>query len=31
MTEHADTELLPIYISLYFDEDISNEIVENLR
>jgi acetolactate synthase regulatory subunit len=31
MTEHADTELLSIYISLYFDEDISNEIVENLR
>lgn len=31
MTEHADTELLPIYISLYFDEAIANEIVENLR
>jgi hypothetical protein len=31
MTEHADTELLPVYISLYFDEDIANEIVENLR
>ncbi len=31
MTEHADADLLPIYISLYFDEDISAEIVENLR
>jgi len=31
MTERADTELLPIYISLYFDEDISADIVENLR
>ncbi len=31
MTERADTELLPVYISLYFDEDIANEIVENLR
>lgn len=31
MTERADAELLPVYISLYFDEDIANEIVENLR
>ncbi len=31
MTERADAELLPVYISLYFDEDVANEIVENLR
>ncbi len=31
MTERADAELLSVYISLYFDEDIATEIVENLR
>jgi hypothetical protein len=31
MTEEADAELQPLYIRLYFDEDVSAEIVENLR
>lgn len=31
MTEHAEPELRPLYLPLYFDEDVSSGIVENLR
>ena len=31
MTEQADAELQLLYIRLYFDEDVSAEVVENLR
>jgi hypothetical protein len=31
MTERADQDLLPLYIRLYFDEDVSVDIVRNLR
>ena len=31
MSEKADPDLQSLYIRLYFDEDVSAEIVENLR
>ncbi len=31
MTERADHDLLALCMRLYFDEDISRDIVENLR
>ena len=31
MTERADRDLLALYVRLYFDEDVSRDIVENLR
>lgn len=31
MTDRADQDLLPFYLRLYFDEDVSASIVENLR
>ena len=31
MTDRADRDLLALYVRLYFDEDISRDIVENLR
>lgn len=31
MTERAEQELLPLYVPLYFDEDVSVNIVHNLR
>ena len=31
MTERADPELLALYVQLYFDEDVSADIVANLR
>ena len=31
MTERADQDLLPLYIRLYFDEDVSADIVRNLK
>ena len=31
MTEKADEELVSLYIPLYFDEDVSANIVSNLR
>jgi len=31
MTERADQSLLPVYVRLYFDEDVSVDIVRNLR
>ncbi len=31
MTDRADPELLPLYVRLYFDEDVSAGVVENLR
>lgn len=31
MSEHADQELQALYVRLYFDEDVSANIVENLR
>ncbi|MBI3360051.1 MAG: DUF5615 family PIN-like protein [Chloroflexi bacterium] len=31
MTERADEELVSLYIHLYFDEDVSADIVGNLR
>jgi hypothetical protein len=31
MTERAEPELRPLYLPLYFDEDVSNGVVENLR
>jgi len=31
MTEKADPDLLPLYIPLYFDEDVSAGVVQNLR
>ena len=31
MTERADRELLALYMRLYFDEDVSRDIVENPR
>jgi hypothetical protein len=31
MTERADDELRPLYLHLYFDEDVSAGIVDNLR
>lgn len=31
MTERADQELLALYVRLYFDEDVSASVVENLR
>ena len=31
MTERAEQELLPLYVRLYFDEDVSVDIVRNLR
>lgn len=31
MTEHADLDLQTLYVRLYFDEDVSVGVVENLR
>jgi hypothetical protein len=31
MTERADRDLQALYMRLYFDEDVSRDIVENLR
>ncbi len=31
MSSQIDPELLPLYIHLYFDEDVSQEVVESLR
>lgn len=31
MTEHVDQDLQTLYVRLYFDEDVSAGIVENLR
>ena len=31
MTDQADQDLLDLYIRLYFDEDVSASIVDNLR
>jgi len=31
MTDQADQDLLALYLRLYFDEDVSAAIVENLR
>jgi hypothetical protein len=31
MTERAEPALLPLYVRLYFDEDVSVDIVSNLR
>ena len=31
MTKRADQELLALYVRLYFDEDVSSGVVENLR
>ena len=31
MTERAEQDLLLLYIRLYFDEDVSADIVRNLR
>ena len=31
MTDQADQDLLALYIRLYFDEDVSASIVDNLR
>lgn len=31
MTERAEKDLLPLYVRLYFDEDVSVDIVRNLR
>ena len=31
MTERTDPELQALYLRLYFDEDVSASIVENLR
>lgn len=31
MTDKADPDLLPLYVSLYFDEDVSAGVVQNLR
>ena len=31
MTDQADQDLLALYVRLYFDEDVSATIVENLR
>jgi hypothetical protein len=31
MTERADPDLLALYVRLYFDEDVSAGIVDNLR
>jgi hypothetical protein len=31
MTDRADQDLLALYVRLYFDEDVSASIVENLR
>lgn len=31
MAERAEQELLPLYVRLYFDEDVSVDIVRNLR
>ncbi len=31
MPERADQELLALYVRLYFDEDVSASVVENLR
>ncbi len=31
MTERADLDLLVLYARLYFDEDVSRDVVENLR
>lgn len=31
MTDRADRDLLALYVRLYFDEDVSRDIVENLR
>ena len=31
MSSQIDPELLPLYIRLYFDEDVSQEVVESLR
>ena len=31
MTKRADSDLLPLYVRLYFDEDVSVSIVDNLR
>jgi hypothetical protein len=31
MTEQADGELAALYLSLYFDEDVSVTVVDNLR
>ena len=31
MTERADRDLQALYVRLYFDEDVSRDIVENLR
>jgi len=31
MAERADQELQALYVRLYFDEDVSAGIVENLR
>ncbi len=31
MTEYADQEVAGLYVRLYFDEDVSAGIVENLR
>jgi hypothetical protein len=31
MTDRADQDLLALYLRLYFDEDVSASIVENLR
>ncbi len=31
MSERADGDLLPLYLRLYFDEDVAADIVDNLR
>ncbi len=31
MTDRADRELQTLYVRLYLDEDVSRDIVENLR
>lgn len=31
MSDRADRDLLPLYVRLYFDEDVSVDIVRNLR
>ena len=31
MTERAEQELLPLYVRLYFDEDVPVDIVRSLR
>jgi hypothetical protein len=31
MIKHSERDLLSLYLALFFDEDVSREIVENLR